>query len=120
MTALPPEVRYLVAHRVALAGAVEPTHPAYVTRVRAGARARWDAAEREHPWTGHRVLRVRQQRERLRMSVADLAELVGMFEVELEMVEAGEAAASAEQLVEIATALFTSVEMLTGKEPWRV
>ncbi|WP_139057793.1 helix-turn-helix domain-containing protein [Tsukamurella pseudospumae] len=119
MTALPPDVERLMRHRAEL-GAVEPTHREYVMRVRASARERHERFARAHRWTGHRVLRIRHQRERLRMSVADLAELVGMYEVELEMIEDGSATATEEQLVDIACALFTTVAQLEGREPWRV
>lgn len=116
---LPPDVQRLVQLRAAL-GAVEPTHGEYVARVRGQALDRQTRFAREHPWQGHRVLRIRHQRERLRMSVGDLAEATGLYEVEVEMIEAGEADVSAEQLIKIATALFTTVEMLEGREPWRV
>ncbi|CAM3727749.1 HTH cro/C1-type domain-containing protein [Tsukamurella ocularis] len=120
MTALPPDVRRLIAHRVALTGAVEDTDREYVERVRAAARDRHEQFARAHPWTGHRVLRIGPMRERLRMSVADLAEAAGLWEVELEMIEDGSATASEEQLIELACALFTTVAELEGKVPPRV
>ncbi|TWS20687.1 helix-turn-helix transcriptional regulator [Tsukamurella asaccharolytica] len=119
MTRLPPDVRRLMRLRAAL-GATEDTHAEYIERVRGQAQERHERFTREHPWTGHRILRIRPMRERLRMSAADLAEATGMWEVEVEMIEDGSATASAEQLVELACALFTTVAQLEGKEPPRV
>ncbi|MGZ9829512.1 hypothetical protein ACXYTP_21590 [Tsukamurella ocularis] len=130
MTRLPPDVLRLMRHRIEL-GAVEDTHREYVARVqvqaeerralRERARDQWARYRRHAPERVANVgARIARERERLRMSVGDLAELVDMWEVELEMVEAGEAEASEAQLVELATALFTSVGVLTGEEPPRV
>ncbi|GAA1072249.1 helix-turn-helix domain-containing protein [Tsukamurella spumae] len=128
---LPADVQYLMRHRVVLAGAVEDTHAEYAARVQAQARERRQREDREREqWARYRRLaddgaetvgtRITRERERLHMSVDDLAEAAGMYEVEVEMVEAGEATVSAQQLADIAEALFTSVGVLDGTEPARV
>ncbi|KXP14694.1 helix-turn-helix domain-containing protein [Tsukamurella pseudospumae] len=134
-TALPADVLHLMQHRRELLGLSdddEDTLAAHRRRARSAVQDRRWAEDRErHYWARYRRqgdvrdatnvgARIARERERLHMSVDDLAEVTGMYPVEVEMIEAGEATVIRDQLIDIAEALFTSVAVLTGEEPARV
>lgn len=65
----------------------------------------------------HIGARVREVREYLELSTAELAEMVGLDQAEIEAIESGQTQVSAAMLTEIGKALGRGIEFFTGGVP---